>query len=392
MTSICPKKQCTGCTACMNSCPHAAIMMKSDASGFMYPSITQEACVNCGICAKVCPVNHPVKLELPHSCYAVTVDNEEELLSCSSGGAATAISKHVIREGGVVFGCSGEDPRNVCHIRVGKIEDLYKLKGSKYVQSDLSETFQQVKEDLLHLPKVLFVGTPCQVAGLKSFLRRDYVNLLTIDLVCHGVPSQKMLTDNLNRYSGEDGVAQVSFRRKNVRLNLPRIEFGWEYKGLDRQNTIFKPYNKDYYMFGFLRCLIFRENCYICAYARNERVGDLTLCDFWGLQPDAGFETGKGVSAVLVNSEKGVLFFNAVKDEIIWKERQVSEATKWNEQLNHPCQMPKRYRRFLRLYGGLPFSIAMWRAYYKDYLCDCYVNYKNDLKLFLFKHGIIKNL
>jgi coenzyme F420-reducing hydrogenase beta subunit len=375
----------------MNVCTHKAITMRPDACGFLFPTINQDICVDCGLCKSTCPVNNTITLEKPHKCYAATVTDEQELLSCSSGGVATAISKLIISKGGVVYGCSAKNPRYIQHIRVNKMGDLELLKGSKYVQSYLGNIFQDIKIDLCEERYVLFVGTPCQVSGLKGFLHKGYPNLLTIDLVCHGVPSQKMLNDNLKYYCSDDEDVSVTFRRKNEKHNYSRIEFGWELKSGNGASYTFKPYNKDFYMFGFLRCLTFRENCYSCPYAQNRRIGDLTLCDFWGLQADAGFENGKGVSAVLVNTSKGGELFEEVKDNLVWKQREVSEATRWNDQLNYPSKKPKNYHRFIQLYSKVAYKESMIKAFFGAYIYDYYILNKNRLISFILKHHILKD-
>lgn len=386
MQDICPKEKCTGCTACLNVCPHHAITMSPDACGFLHPVISQDTCVDCGLCVKTCPVNNAAVLSTPQKCYAATVVNEQELLSCASGGVATAISRYFICHGGVVYGCSGKNPRSVQHVRVDNIEDLEQLKGSKYVQSYLGEIFQDVKKDLCTERLVLFVGTPCQVAGLKGFLHKNYPNLLTIDLACHGVPSQKMLNDNLKRYCSEDEDVSVAFRRKHLGGKRYRIEYGWEIKSRHSTTNRFKPYNKDYYMFGFLKCLTLRENCYSCPYAQNSRVGDLTLCDFWGLRPDADFDFGKGVSAVLVNTGRGDELFEKLKDALVWKQRELIEATRWNGRLNAPGSMPKSYHYFTRMYRNNTFRKSMILAYYGIFLNYICTKYKNHIKTYLLKY------
>ena len=168
-----PKELCVGCLSCVNSCTHQAIEFEKDVCGFRYPIIDQEKCVDCGLCGFVCPVNHPPEKYFPKECYAVTVKSERELFSCASGGAATAIARHVLNTGGVVYGCSGMDIRHVRHVRISGMEELNLLKGSKYVQSDLGLTFKQIRGDLKVGKEVLFVGTPCQVGGLKTYLRKD---------------------------------------------------------------------------------------------------------------------------------------------------------------------------------------------------------------------------
>lgn len=161
-----------GCLSCVNSCTHQAIEFEKDVCGFRYPIIDQEKCVDCGLCGFVCPVNHPPEKYFPKECYAVTVKSERELFSCASGGAATAIARHVLNTGGVVYGCSGMDIRHVRHVRISRMEELDLLKGSKYVQSDLGLTFKQIRGDLKVGKEVLFVGTPCQVGRIKNLFKK----------------------------------------------------------------------------------------------------------------------------------------------------------------------------------------------------------------------------
>ena len=381
MQQICKTELCTGCGACSNACSHHAIEIIPDVCGFIYPTINDDKCVDCGLCQRVCPVNNPPAFHLIKKCYAASCKSEEELLSCSSGGVATVISRYIISTGGVVYGCSAKDIRNVHHIRVDNEDGLEELKGSKYIQSVIGGIFAQVKQDLLSNRKVLFIGTPCQVAGLYGYLRKGYDNLYTADLVCHGVPSQKMLNDNIDYYPS-DG-SHVSFRRKKKCSNGYNIEFGWNRLNTLTGKILFRPYNRDLYMFGFLRCLTFRENCYSCQYANDTRVADITLCDFWGLSPNAGFELGKGVSSILISTEKGKQIVETIKDSLKIKEREVKEATRWNDQLNHPSSKPKHYELFKKLYSHSSFRASMIKAYYMEYIYDRYIHYKNQLKKLL---------
>lgn len=387
MQQICKREQCTGCGACANACIHHAIDLKPDKCGYLYPVINNNICRDCGLCQRICPVNNPPEYQAIEKCFAGTLKSDNELLSCSSGGVATAISRYFISIGGVVYGCSASNILHVQHIRVDIMEDIEKLKGSKYVHSDIGNTYIHVKEDLRRGKKVLFVGTPCQVAGLYSFLRTKYDNLYTIDLVCHGVPSQKMLNDNISSNSVDNDV--ITFRIKQKVKNETRIVFGLNRYNTMTGNSIFKPYHRDFYMFGFLRCLTFRVNCYFCSYAQNKRVGDITLCDFWGLSETAGFELGKGVSAILVTNKKGLKVVESVKDNLFIKEREIIEAMRWNNQLNNPSRKPKRYTIFIKLYEKCSFRQAMIIAYLIDYIYDRYIDKKNKLKLFLIKHNLL---
>lgn len=232
---VCPVDKCTGCSACYNACRHQAINMVEDSLGHLHPEIDSDICVGCHLCQMSCPVINRQTLLYPKSCYAVALAEEKDLMESASGGAATALMRAVISEDGIVYGCTGEDVFHVHHIRIDSLQDIQRLRGSKYVQSEIGTTYSDVLKDLKDDKMVLFTGTPCQIAGLKSFLRKDYSNLTTVDLVCHGVPSQKMLTENIGYYTEEkDGKKiKVSFRKKVVVEggktihNSARIVYGW---------------------------------------------------------------------------------------------------------------------------------------------------------------------
>lgn len=377
MQQICKTELCTGCGACSIACSHHAIEIIPDVCGFIYPTINDDKCVDCGLCQRVCPVNNPPAFHLIKKCYAATSKSEEELLSCSSGGVATVISRYIISTGGVVYGCSAKDIRNVHHIRVDNEDGLEELKGSKYVQSAIRGIYVQIKQDLLSNRKVLFVGTPCQVAGLYGYLQKDYDNLYTADLVCHGVSSQKMLNDNITYYTDKRDIS-LQFRTKGS-----AITYGWYLRNHKEETLSSVPLHKDFYIFGFIKSLIHRENCFTCPYAQNKRISDLTLCDFWGLSPNAGFELGKGVSAILVSTEKGKQIVETIKNSLKIKEREIIEATRWNDQLNHPSSKPKHYELFKKLYSHSSFRSSMIKAYYMEYIYDRYIHYKNRLKKLL---------
>lgn len=385
MKEICPKDKCTGCAACFNACGKKAITMTEDSCGYVHPQIDNELCVDCGLCTKVCPVNTKITLRYPLDCYAATVKSDEELLSCASGGMATELSRYVIDNGGVVYGCTGKDIRYVHHIRVDCKEDLQFLKGSKYVQSFIGETYKAVKNDLQTEKLVLFVGTPCQVAGLQGFLRqKDYPNLITADLVCHGVPSQRMLNDNISLYCKESEDISVWFRlkeRTSSKSDAPwRIAFGWFYKTCYMRTPCAIKYYKDPYMFGFLAPLTFRNSCYTCRYANISRCSDFTLGDFWGLGADAGFINGKGVSEVLINTEKASMIWKNILPSINNVQRDVVEAQMGNGQLQCPSRKHKNYNKFILLYPKLGLKQAIYSSLYKDLHKIRFNNLKNFIK------------
>ena len=291
-----------------------------------------------------------------------------DTLSCASGGAATLLSRSIIHQGGVVYGCDGNDIRNVHHTRISTLEEVELLKGSKYVQSAINDVYRLVREDLRYGIKVLFIGTPCQIAGLYGFLKyKVYENLFTADLVCHGVPSQQMLNDNIDLYTAIKGdECKVRFRDKvRIELNtkrnaIYRITYGWFFQNQPYvEELLFRSYKKDPYMLGFISGLTFRPNCYECRYASVARVADVTLSDYWGLADNAGFEKGKGVSNILVNTLQGQNLWNQVKKDAKYKERPLMEAIRGNGQLLAPSTRHPEHDRFVELYPSIGFKEAI---------------------------------
>ena len=364
---ICSVDKCTGCSACYNACSHQAIKMREDKLGHLFPIVDSDKCVRCMLCKSSCPVNNKPILVYPAKCYAVALLDKNDLRKSASGGAATAMMREVLRNEGVVYGCTGENIFNVHHIRIDNVADVEKLRGSKYVQSSIGYIYKMVKTDLQNHREVLFTGTPCQIAGLRAYLRKDYPNLTTVDLVCHGVPPQKMLTENIRSYTSEtDGSKlQVSFRRKispsKAKLNSARIEYGWFCKN-QPYSCVSKRFYNDSYMLGFLQCLTFRESCYTCRYATSARCSDITLADFWGLGNDAGFENGKGVSLCLINSDKGQTLIERITPYTKVAERDVVEAVIGNGQLQRPSCKNHAHNMFRGLYPIYGLNIAIHKS------------------------------
>ena len=359
---ICKIEQCTGCMACYNVCSHDAIDMLPNDVGEKYPKIDMTKCVNCGLCKKICPANIQVVQRYPISCYAAISKNKDELLRSPSGGIASILSAYVIETGGVVYGCTGEDICNVHHIRIDSLSDIERLRGSKYVQSYIGNTYRLVREDVKEGTKVLFIGVPCQVAGLHSYLGKSYENLITVDLVCHGTPSQKLLNDNLKHYGIKSNDGTVNFRRKKYIPKFNSAKCRIEYGFFLTEKSIFKLEKnlyEDNYIIGFLNGLYFRESCYSCKYATACRASDITVSDFWGLGNDAGFNKGEGVSNVFINTNKGKRLWDDVRERVRCVERNRVEAIVGNAQLQRPMKRHPKFYRFRKLYTQYGFVRAV---------------------------------
>lgn len=367
---ICRHEECTGCFACFNVCGHNAIVVTEDELGCKYPKIDLSLCFSCGLCSKVCPANHPTEKHFPKECYALVQENSEKLNKSASGGAATIFADYILSQGGIVYGCSGEDMRNVKHIRITDPEDLWKLQGSKYVQSQIYDLFRQLRKDVFNDNMVLFIGTPCQVAGIRNLIGKRKDNLFLIDLVCHGVPSQRLLNENIDYYSRKNPrilIDSIRFRKKiNFLSANSKIEFGWNYK--DGHKDYFIPWYKDPYMRAFLGCLSFRSSCYLCPYAYSVRGSDITIADFWGLGQDAQINEGSGVSSVLINNDSGKLFFDKIKrlPDVKIVQRPVQEAISGNGQLMCPTRKKNSVTQFRILYPSIGLKNATKKVMKRD--------------------------
>lgn len=369
MERICEYEQCTGCSSCINVCPASAIKMAPDKPlGFIHPEIDQNLCIDCHRCEKVCPVNKPVEKRMPSKCYAAISKDVEDLKTSASGGASSVFVNAVVGNGGVAYGCVQSSYKDIAHRRIDEIADAWKLKGSKYVQSDMGDCYRQAKSDLECGRKVLFIGTPCQIGGLLNYVGSGKCeNLYTIDLCCHGVPSQKLLQEDVRdllRYTDmpNDDVV-VSFRKKvpDVSRRKDRFEvvwgshlaYGFFWGGVSGHPVRVRggrdKFLKDKYITAFMHGLIFRDNCYKCPYAQPKRCSDITIADFWGLQK-CTIPQELGTSLVLVNTEKGAALFGEAKSMFRYEERPLAEGIQGNGQLMRPSAEPEERNAFLKAY------------------------------------------
>jgi len=332
------KAECSGCTACYLSCPVHAISMKEDEEGFVYPEIQPDVCINCNLCRKVCSWEHSdySNAEKPLTLAAVLKDKDERQRS-TSGGAFYSIASWVLRQNGVVYGAAFDDRLQLKHIGVDNIVDLQKLRGSKYLQSSLENVFNEVKEKLEEGKCCYFTGTGCQIAGLKSFLRKDYPTLLTSDLVCHGVPSQKLFNEHIAylEHKYHDKVVDYKFRDY-------KVGGGCEACGFANREPVIKPtYELSPYLYSFMYGYTYRSSCYNCHFARVPRQGDITIADFWGVEkyfPE--LDRSCGTSLLFVNTDKGRDVWEKVSDDFDYQVSNVADASRYNGNVVHASKKP----------------------------------------------------
>ncbi len=327
---------CTGCTACASACPVNAIHMERDAEGFSYPQIVEGTCIACGKCLKICPVAHPREAHSIAVMYAVFARDDKLRGGSSSGGVFAACARYVIASGGVAVGASIDASGHVAHRIIDTVDELPSLQKSKYVQSDTEGIYHAVKSKLDQGMRVLFSGCPCQVAGLLAYVGEDRENLITMDLICHGVPSPGVWEDHVHSITGGTPVSSISFRRKDATARTTySIDIdarGIRYRGRDEFD--------DPYMALFVTGSANRESCYSCAYARRERVGDITIGDCASSNCYPEFYPWLQLSSVSPNTSKGALFWDEVSSLFETMPIDADRETRLNAQLSHPTSRP----------------------------------------------------
>lgn len=325
------KEKCSGCGACVNICPKKALSLTDGISFFEYPQVKPELCIDCGLCINTCHANKVIESNYPTKSFAVISIDKDDRDSSATGGASSVLVNTVLEQNGVVYGCEEIDYKNIVHSRIDKISKSYRIKGSKYAQSFLGNTFSQIKDDLVKGTLVLFTGTPCQIAGLKSFLHRDYSNLILVEIICFGNVASHFLADHVDYLCKENSIdnnnLQVYFRMKGE--TTADLKYGsFFYKQGKLVKAFYSP--DDGYHFGFRQGYYLRENCFQCRYAKHERCSDITIGDFWGLGNDSSMRKYRNVSVLLINTEKGGKLFEESKSKFIIEERPLKEA------LNNP--------------------------------------------------------
>lgn len=380
------KADCCGCEACVQRCPKGCIDFREDAEGFRYPQVDAERCIDCGLCERVCPVLHRDAPRAPQQVFAAKNPDEDVRRASSSGGVFSMLAQSTIDRGGVVFGAGFDDQWAVVHDCAETAEGLAAFRGSKYVQSRIGESFVRAERFLKSGREVLFSGTPCQIAGLRRFLGREYENLLTVDVVCHGVPSPavwRRYLEGITRPEGAVGkntvssslneipvITGISFRDKKLGWK----KFGFEIRGKAAfeaaENSVLEsgmnlerivlsePLTENVYMRGFLCDLYLRPVCHACPARAGRSGSDLTIADFWGIgrfYPQ--FDDDKGVSLVLVGSEQGAEAFARLSTEGFAVSYE--QALAGNPAIERNPVMPRCRKRFWRLFPSRGIDVIV---------------------------------
>jgi coenzyme F420-reducing hydrogenase beta subunit len=341
--TICDEKKCTGCSACVNACRQNAIQLVENDQGFLYPKIIATKCVSCGLCIKVCPVNNPPIGNMHKGVYAALAKNDSDRAKSTSGGIFACLAKRIIAQGGYVYGVILDDRLVVRHAEAHSLEELDRMRNSKYVQSDVGLCYRLAESRLKEGKPVLFSGTPCQIGALRNFLKKEYSNLLTVDILCHGVPSPGLFRKYVK---SEESLASASMTDIKFRTKV----IGWKTSYCTRtfDNGAEASWG-DSFVPGFLENLYLRESCYSCSYATEDRQGDITLGDYWGYKesaPEYIEDDDKGISLVIVNTDKGERAYRSIRNQIASAKRTMDDAKKSNIVLSGPELRSANYDAF----------------------------------------------
>lgn len=354
------KTECYGCLSCKIACPKKAINDWIDYNGSIYPIIDETKCTDCGLCSNLCYYKNKNYLLKTIRGYAAVTKNDDLLKKSTSGGVFSTIAKKYLEDGWKICGCVGyfKNEKFIAeHVLTDDYKIVEKMYGSKYVQSSISNVLPEIKNALLTGDKILFSGTPCQISALKCFLKKEYDNLITIEIICHGTPSQKLLNDYISYYNNRNNciITDLSFRTK---------KYGWNNIGFikykKKNSNIIKSkdliFNESSYYFLFEKGYFFRESCYKCPFAGETRIGDITIGDYWGFNKVHNelankVNTKNGISCIMVNSNKGEeLIFNC-QEEFYLYESSFENIRKYNRQLNNPTKRPDDLDKILEEYN-----------------------------------------
>ena len=411
MINITDKKDCCGCNACVQRCPKQCITMHADNEGFLYPIVDTTRCTDCGLCEKVCPVINQEEPQEPLKAYAAYNKDEKIREQSSSGGIFTLLAEETIKKGGVVFGVKFNKDWMPEFGYTETVEGIAPFRGSKYVQAIVGNAYKQAEEFLKTGREVLFSGTPCQIAGLKRFLRKEYENLTTVDIICHGVPSPKVwdmyLKDTCSKLlksTPDEKIQSVSPIGETYKSCIEAISFrskitGWKkysillklnFSTYDGKNTVVftEPFVKNNFMKAFLSDTILRPSCYDCPAKQGKSHSDITIADFWGIDVvDSTFDDDKGCGAIFINTAKGEALLPI--SQTTYKEKTFNEVIAYNSAYYQSCKPhPNRKKFFKGLDKAINISSYIQKTLQPTFI-SCIINkVKRRIKAVLRRTGL----
>lgn len=360
------KEDCCGCTACKYICPVNAIEMKEDEEGFLYPIVDEEKCINCGLCKKTCPIlNRKKEEKIEQKAYILNNKEKKIREKSTSGGAFTEIAKYVLNKNGIVYGAAFNNSFEVEHQKAIKEEELEKFRNSKYVQSNLKDTFKEIKEHLEEGKFICFSGTPCQIEGLKDYLKKDYENLVLVDVVCRAVPSPKLLRKYLDyiqeKSLNHEPIQSISFRDKS--------KYGYKYtqmKITSKNNTYENGIETDPYLRAFFNGYSIRSSCLNCKFKKRYRVSDFTMWDCFNVEKfDKNMDDNGGTTRLLIHTEKGRKIFDEIKDNFIYKEINTDKIIEGSKEIVYSTKDNPNREKFFEDFNRMDIN-KVFEKYFPD--------------------------
>lgn len=357
MIQISDKCNCCGCAACVQICPKQCISFNEDKQGFCYPLVNQNLCIDCGLCEKVCPYISIPSTQQPIKVYAAINPNEKTRIKSSSGGIFALLAESIIDQGGIIFGARFDEKWEVIHDYTTTKEGIEAFQGSKYMQSRIGNTYKQVRDFLNNNRIVLFTGTGCQIIGLKRFLKKEYENLLTVEIICHGVPSPLVWRQFLKSTFSNNSICSINFRDKRN---------GWTSYGLNvittdntgQQNIHFIPTINNDYMQLYLKHINIRPSCSYCPSKSGKSGADIILGDFWGIkQYSTIYSDNKGTSAILINTAKGNKEISKINAQMT--EMTFEQIVSHNPSLVNSTPQSKYYNEFWQIFTDEGYNKAI---------------------------------
>lgn len=394
-SKLCAQNECTLCMACVNICPKNAIVLDVDEYGYEKLNVNADLCVDCGLCTKVCSGRREVETNEPVVCFAAQATDRNKLQRSASGGAFQILANYVLEKGGVCYGAESvlsDGHYSVNHIRVDSLSDLPRILNSKYVPSNASAAYKSAKEDLEAGKFVLYCSSPCQIQGFKAFLNKDYQNLLTVDLICHGVTSTNLFNDYLDEIEKRDNITIVDYQFRDKSVSWGTNFCYSFYKNNDSSKKVkirHCPREASSYMIHYLKGNIFRENCYSCSLSATKRVSDFTLGDYWEIETEhpefvtktkPAISLRRGVSCILANTIKAKSFVENISSEMIMHEVTLESVAAHNDNLLSSSKKGSGRDDFLVTYSEKGYSAIETRYRNKVGKKMLIYNIKNVLK------------